>query len=99
MKLVKSTEKPCSEYIREVLEFDQATETYRIPKNLDLSQLPEGIVVAFLDFVNSMYFSPEEEKAFYKLIKDGTFIIECGDEEELDKKLGKIDSDYPVDED
>jgi hypothetical protein len=98
MKLVKSTEKPCSEYIREVLEFDQATESYRIPQNLDLSQLPEGIVDAFLDFVNSMYFSPEEENAFYKLIKDGTFKVECGDEEELSKKSGKFDSDYSVDE-
>lgn len=85
MKLVKSTDKPCSEYIKEILEFDQTTESYRIPQNLDLSQLPEGIIDAFLDLIHSMSFSPDEEKGFYKLIKEGKIIVECNDDEELSK--------------
>lgn len=76
----KPLDKACSDYIKEILVFNNETKSYVIPSNLDLSELPMGIIDQFLDHVKLICSNPEEEAIFYGMIKDGTIQVVCDED-------------------
>ena len=83
----KEHNEECFEILKSTIVEDRVINKYRIDKDTLLHKLPEKIVNEFLDFIGS---DDQHRSLMLYMIKSGTLIIECWDDDEESSNSSKI---------
>lgn len=85
----KEKNEECFEILKKTIVEDKELKRYRIDSDTLLSELPESIVNEFLDFLGT---DEQHRNLMLHMIKSGTLVINCWEDEEENSGKTKIKS-------